>query len=651
MAERTLEGWKKPIPISDCMQIIGEPIVSQKQKDRLLKQQDNAGFGGASLRARVRMTFAGLPTKNAAVYLPDEMFKGAQSFISPYAKPILLHHDERKDPIGRVIDVRYVDTTNQAVQVDSRAAEVMSVFRDKKSSKKSKLAVVNLFQELQSNTDYRGVGYIEGLWEVTDPDAIQKILDGRYHTVSTTFMPEGAHCSTCALEGKLTDWKNEWCDHDRGDFYDGAQCLAVPFGFDYEEVSPVNIPAAPHAQILEFGENLAFADAASRTPITVPYSVFSDAVLVRGDKGWRFSDSAEVEVPKTLSKNRDSVAQDAENNREKTPQQDGASVIGNNETGGDSSSQGKTMKLADLLKDTQSNYEEIAKFLPEGTAKLTGALLGELEDSVFVGMNRTFPCKDEAHAQAALSLLEKIEDGETKTQLVGMVQDRLSKLQVDTGEDAEQDASEEEGESDAAEGEESESDNTDLEKLLAEQGLSSIKTEELKELREKASKVEDLSMAGELLKKQVDSLKTEVTQLESVNKSLMQDQKNLIIEQLVDMQEKAGMKFSDRKAQVKNLETRSVQSLRDSLADFGQFQGDGTARKPDGGRVEHPTKTDKETDSASGQSTGDPSDREKYKDIIDNYFDVLYGPGGKRAADAYLLKQKSLGYLPAHIDP
>jgi len=159
-----MKDWKRPIPMSDFCEMVAKPIATEPGKRNFFETKDSTSLTGHRLRARVRMTFAGLPTKNDAIYLPDQMYKGLSTWTKPFPRPVQKHHDDYKDPVGRVIDARYVDTTAQAAQLDSRISTAMRPFRDKKAKTQAKLASIPIFQELASKeADYKGVGHIEGL--------------------------------------------------------------------------------------------------------------------------------------------------------------------------------------------------------------------------------------------------------------------------------------------------------------------------------------------------------------------------------------------------------------------------------------------------------------------------------------------------------
>jgi hypothetical protein len=639
-----MKDWKRPISVTDYCQMTVKPIAVEKGKRNFFETKDSKSMTGHRLRARVRMTFAGLPTLNDAIYLPDEMYKGVKTWTAPYNKPIQKHHNDHADPIGRVIDARYIDTTAQAAQLDSRVAYAMQPFKDKKSTKQARLASVPIFQDLAKNeANYRGVGHIEGLWDVSDPDAIQKILDNRILTVSTSFMPNGAWCSGCALEGELTDWRTHDCDHNRGDMIDGHKVVAVPHGFVYDEVSGVNGPAAPHAQILETGEHLSFADAVADISYSTPYSLITDAVIVLDGKGYKFSDSTSVLVPESFD--------NTETKSTKSPVKDSAPVIDNSEHRGESSPEGTimTIKLKDLVKDTASNYEEVAKHLPEGAPRLTGDILSGLDDDIFIGPNKTFPVKDAAHGEAIKALLEGVADSDSKTTILGLLETAVAKLaeadETEGTEEVKDEESTDDKEKDEQEGgEEEEKDSSALDTLLEDGGFAKITKVALEDLTDK---VEDLEMTRDMLKRTNRDLLTDLATIKASNSGLLKDQKEMLANRLVDAEIASGVKVTDKTERVAKLKSRTLTSLKDSISDLSE-RTDGMSRKPSGEQADNPTG---ESDSKDEKGEEDSVDNSNYSAIIDKYYEISFGPKGQRAADAYLNEQKLQGIIPAHVKP
>src|ERR1035437_10757018 len=67
--------------------------------------------GGNSLLVRVAATHAGIINGNSRFYRPDMMMKGTSTWTDnlDYPRPVLAHHDEESDPLGRVLTARSRD--------------------------------------------------------------------------------------------------------------------------------------------------------------------------------------------------------------------------------------------------------------------------------------------------------------------------------------------------------------------------------------------------------------------------------------------------------------------------------------------------------------------------------------------------------------
>lgn len=169
---------------------------------------------------------------NGRSYPGRHMKAAASSWTDPYEKPIHTHHQSGKglrdaaDPIGRHKAARYIQTVSgDAWLQDAKHPTAM------------------------------GTGYLELVQHVTDPDAIQKILDGRYKTVSISFDTDGMYCSICDKDW----WKGDGCEHRPGRENeipggDGKKPKKQRMHFYtgklvYDECSYVNTPADPHALV------------------------------------------------------------------------------------------------------------------------------------------------------------------------------------------------------------------------------------------------------------------------------------------------------------------------------------------------------------------------------------------------------------------
>src|SRR3990167_2412325 len=213
--------------------------VYKNARQILNDNKDKIQSGKATLRVKTDATFSGLPT-NGRLYPAIRVKTGAKTWLEDYAKPVLTHHksglgifSEPADPIGRIHGYRYLSFLDKELKTD---------------------ADEDIFKE-----DGTGVLQLES--DITDPDAIQKIMDGRYKTVSVGFVPSNLSCTICNK-----DWKmGEPCEHIPNNRYTkskssdnfsvskkGKLCLLRAGDISYLEQSFVNVPAASKAGVTSF---------------------------------------------------------------------------------------------------------------------------------------------------------------------------------------------------------------------------------------------------------------------------------------------------------------------------------------------------------------------------------------------------------------
>lgn len=215
----------------------------------------------------IRAISADKITANLTYYPKEELIgsvedgTGLSTWVMPYAKPVITNHNlqpgflsQASEPLGRIVGAR--------------------ILEDAKGS------FVNL------------------LAEVSDPDAIQKILSGRYKTVSIGGTAKDVVCSICGCS-----LMKEGCDHYKGERYKvldkstnkvvEALCYYIYKGLKAYEVSYVNAPSDDDATTLiaDLGKGGAsswlsdksvFSTAESYTPSTSderPLAFFSESFL------------------------------------------------------------------------------------------------------------------------------------------------------------------------------------------------------------------------------------------------------------------------------------------------------------------------------------------------------------------------------------
>ena len=156
---------------------------------------------------------------NNRIYPPASMDKGIRSWTKPYKKPVLVNHDDAADPIGRIIKAKYLKTNRGMESSD--------------------------YKPILKASD--GYGYTRLTLRITDSEAIQKIIDGRYETVSVRMSTDHAFCSICN-----TDWSADGpCEHTPGQMYDKKLAYITTGDLSYREMSFVNIPADEFAGVKE----------------------------------------------------------------------------------------------------------------------------------------------------------------------------------------------------------------------------------------------------------------------------------------------------------------------------------------------------------------------------------------------------------------
>lgn len=225
-----------------------KPKEILENKRYLFECKDSASPTGSSLLVKVAATHSGVVNQNHRFYRPDRMQDAAHQWTPEegkgYAKPVLFEHDKIGDVLGRVRTARYIDESYKwAADFPTIKDSVFYKVGDKK---------VDLFKSvdwivdnLMGIPDYSGLGYIELGLNVTNPDAIAKVLRDEYLTVSVGFQTDSAICSICH-----TDWaKDDKCDHHPGEVdEDSKRSMFLICGdFKYEEISFVNFPADPFA--------------------------------------------------------------------------------------------------------------------------------------------------------------------------------------------------------------------------------------------------------------------------------------------------------------------------------------------------------------------------------------------------------------------
>lgn len=168
--------------------------------------QESAFSESHGLVVEVAAIHAGV-TANYNFYGESELQKSLNSWLTPYPKPIIINHDINSDPIGRVIGAKMDYEENGSAFVRLQAA-------------------------------------------VTDPVAVQRVMDKRYLTGSVGGKAEEAVCSICGVDWALPSRKSGApCAHVRGESYKDQVAVLEMRNIGFKEYSFVNVPADSNSTI------------------------------------------------------------------------------------------------------------------------------------------------------------------------------------------------------------------------------------------------------------------------------------------------------------------------------------------------------------------------------------------------------------------
>lgn len=210
---------------------ISQPSI-KTIKDTAFKMLDNDRQ--PQLRVQIDATHSGILT-NLRVYPGKKVMDGHKSYTSrdhggtaEYDKPVLKHHNQYDDPVGRIVGAKYTQLKNgQDFDLDF----------------------------LSPDDSGKGSGFVTVDALINDPDTIKKILDGRFISVSAGHHTDMVICSVCGesimacnhMPGRRYNEEGEKTDKEEGQL-----CYVITNKMTYDELSFVNVPAQPSAKLINF---------------------------------------------------------------------------------------------------------------------------------------------------------------------------------------------------------------------------------------------------------------------------------------------------------------------------------------------------------------------------------------------------------------
>jgi len=213
-----------------------------KLMDRLLNMQDASKRG---LSLDFGLSNSGRRINNR-IYPPKGQRAGISTWTEPYEKPIIRNHDSKEDPIGRIKEVVYQPLDAQAMTFFGHVSTFMAV-KDALESDSPKRIYNSLKKHnLLTNPQWPGIGRLKGTALVSEQDAIEKFLDGRYLTFSAGTFTDRYTCGVC-----LSDWaQGDICDHRPGSITDEGELVVTIAGtFIGDEASVLSRPGNDLSQV------------------------------------------------------------------------------------------------------------------------------------------------------------------------------------------------------------------------------------------------------------------------------------------------------------------------------------------------------------------------------------------------------------------
>jgi len=631
--------------------------ASAEERD-FYNQQALAGNTTHPLRVHVAATHAGRLTRNKGLYLPDKMRAGVSTWTVPFAKPILVHHDSYNDPVGRVFAANYVDLSisfKDELKKGKFSSQItdstVDAFIQGILSKKATLDFVDrLVNDLVISTDptYEGLGYIELIIDVTDPTAIQKILDKRYLTGSVGASTDSATCSICQQ-----DWAGDEgpCDHKLGEMHDGKLCFLVAGNLQYEEWSFVNKPADTLSKVIEINNSAGqdFIQVGNSGTLPEVALIFDNYTEEAG----RMSEVKDEAKPSTTETKNPVETQKDEIKKEETVQEDIVKVFFGESydelVGDDPAGRHYVEMLYSLVELAQNEDEKKLATKIVMDAKLSSAARKKMSTSTFCKPGeRKYPVPDCSHAKSAMAYAKKYNESSSvvacirrKAARLGCPFDGKSKDSFDVGQflpdyfDSFEDS--------------------ELQQMF--HGLLHV-------MEERGLKVENSSAEAELsvLKDEKVALEAKVVNLEQTNTGLVQDVDHLNdalatsqsavkqakVEKLIDLKRLACEEVDVDKITTE-FASKSLEDCSTVLDDYtkrvdltviiGKLKS-GLANNPSG-EVEDPTL---KQDNSVRHTTSETS-VEQLKTIYEQYIYVRMR-NGQVAADAWLDNLKKQGIIP-----
>ena len=245
---------------------------------------------------------------NNRIYTVKGQRDGIDSIMNPYAKPILTHHDQGQDPIGRFTGGRWESLASEAMGFFPSLNSYMDLQTAFDRDDPEMIFDILNKNSLLTNKSWAGMGRMHVSAKISDPVAIEKFMDGRYITFSAGSTTDRHVCSVCQ-----SDWAvGDFCDHRHGKVYDGVPCVFITGRFEVLEASVVNTPADDLSQL----QSMEMVDSVNNLIIDTPQDpktfYFSDSVYgVKDERFKQVGQEADVQDSKNNNEQKEEEKEEA----------------------------------------------------------------------------------------------------------------------------------------------------------------------------------------------------------------------------------------------------------------------------------------------------------------------------------------------------
>lgn len=394
---------KNSMYIHDKFNVNMLPINDDKFKEFIVSDGDGSSLGeGRTLLTRLAASHWGYVNKNGFWYDPETVDGTIPTWTQPFQKPVLTYHPrlgDNIDPIGRIRGVKY------------------------------SLGVARSFIEDEVIPNNKPHGHLEFVTRISDPEAIPKVLDGRYDTVSISAIASNVICSVCGEKVAINDSS---CSHLRFKRYnkegdnddDGKLCYYSAGPLLGRHVAFVISPSDIYAGVKEAEFESPVKDT-TRQDLLMELFVLSDEARVL----LNLHDESSVNIFDLLDdKERKSMIFDILVAPDTPVSVDDKSINTDNKDRKEGEDMEK-LEWMDLVPMTEQEIHDKLEEDPEGLtedAKLTYAARKKLPDSAFCGPGRSFPAHDAAHVRNGLARLNQSK-GKPKAKILSCLRARAKK--------------------------------------------------------------------------------------------------------------------------------------------------------------------------------------------------------------------------------